>query len=146
MHVILEGRGTLATSYHIMTFITYRSMIEFVAVVFAYIEGLNYSDWQYLWFDFLCLVPIYLFMGATHPSTKLTPERPQGSIINPPILINIIGSVLIGTAFMIGTYFWTMGQDFYEPCYRESDNYIPCAEQTVMIPVMVFLIAVVFIL
>ncbi len=101
-------------------------MIQFASVTLLYLNGMNLTDYQYLYIDLVILVPLSMLMGKTEPYSYLTPHMPAGSLISLPVLASVIGSVVIQISILLFSYLFVKQQSFFQPkivSFEESHDF-----------------------
>ena len=66
------------------------SMTAFTAILLLNIKGVTYSNYQYIYIDFIIAAPTALFMGFTKPKDKLQKERPPGTLLTPTVILYLL--------------------------------------------------------
>nr|CAD7459797.1 unnamed protein product [Timema tahoe] len=81
LHLILEGRCALVTSFGVFKFMALYSLIQFISVLLLYMHGTMLGNVQFLYIDLVITTTLAVVMGRTGPTSKLVPQRPLGSLV-----------------------------------------------------------------
>ncbi|KAL4505178.1 hypothetical protein ABPG72_016245 [Tetrahymena utriculariae] len=140
VQLLKEGRAALVTSFSCFKFMALYSMIEFTATIILYTVNSLPGDMQFLYWDFLIIVPFTFFMGLTDTYPTLSKQVPNSSLISFPVLCSVIGMTLINGIFQVIMFFILKSQNWYMSVYEthsylgdleDSDSRKSCYESTV---------------
>ena len=90
IHLLNEGKCSLAASIQVFKFVILNSMIQFISVTLIMINNSYFSDFQFLLEDLGISFPIVSFYLVTDPATKLTHKYPLTGILTFPVLVSVI--------------------------------------------------------
>jgi cation-transporting ATPase 13A2 len=93
--IIAEGRAALVTSYECFKWMAMSSIIQFTTTTILYYYNMSLSDEQYLYVDLFLVIPLAFTMSWSRPSSELSPEQPQSSLLSLPVLASVTGQMII---------------------------------------------------
>ena len=135
IHLLKEGKCSLAASIQVFKFVILDSMIQFISVTLTMINNSYFSDFQFLLGDIGISFPIVAFYLMTDPASKLTYKYPQTGILTLPVLVSVITHMsfvfffqFCGNLFLKNLYKWDRNCGFIK------DTFIPlaCEENTIL--------------
>ncbi|RZC41797.1 cation-transporting ATPase 13A3, partial [Asbolus verrucosus] len=156
IHLMLEGRCALVTSFAVFKYMALYSLIQFTTVLILYKHHSQLGDTQFLFIDLVITTTLAVTIGqqgkngidgdqARHkwisgPSNKLGVKRPMGSLVSASNLIPLVLQVLLCVFVQIGAMFYLYQQtDWFKPVpSRSKEEVIECWENTVMFGVSSF--------
>lgn len=115
VHLLIEGKAAMATSFQSFKFIELYSVIQLITCSMLYAVGSNITDAQFLYIDLVALVPLSIVQAWTGSYEKLTKEVPTATLFYFPVLLSVVVSSLIQFAFQIFFFFNVRKQSFYVP-------------------------------
>ena len=89
IHLLKEGKCSLAASIQVFKFVMLDSMTQFISVTLVMIYRSYFSDFQFLLGDLIISFPVVSFYLVTDPANKLTHKYPISGILTFPVLISI---------------------------------------------------------
>ena len=93
--LLREGRCALTTSFQAFKFIELYSLIQFFTVAMLYAVNANLTDYQFLYIDLVCLVPLAIFQATTTASPHLSAATPTTTLFYFPVVVSVISSAII---------------------------------------------------
>ncbi|KAL4457986.1 hypothetical protein ABPG75_012851 [Micractinium tetrahymenae] len=111
--VIAEGRCSLITSYIIFKFIIVYAFIQTFGVAIMYSFGGSVGNYQYLIQDLLYTTVLASVMGFTHPSRKLSKQRPPERLMSLGIWLPVILQFVTCAFFQLAALLMLTRQAFY---------------------------------
>ena len=90
IHLLKEGKCSLAASIQVFKFVMLDSMIQFICVTLTMIYNSYPSDFQFLLDDIGISFPVVTFYLMTDPASDLTYKYPLTGILTFPVLFSII--------------------------------------------------------
>ena len=135
IHLLREGKCSLATSIQVFKYVISESMIQFISLILVMIYNSYFSDPQFLLGDIFISFPVISFYLTTNPTKELTYKYPLTGILTFPVLISIIFQIIFiflfqfcGNLFLKKIYKWETN------CGYISDTDIPvsCEENTIL--------------
>ena len=116
------GRFSLDISYSLIQVMFMYTCIQFTCLIFTYYFASKISDFQYVYVDICCLMPITLFICWIDPKPELIEFYPPNSLLDPRVFISIIGHMIVTISGIIGIYFCLIHQSFYIPIVKSAAN------------------------
>ena len=89
IHLLKEGKCSLAASIQVFKFVILDSMIQFISVTLIMIYNSYFSDFQFLLEDIGISFPIVSFYLVTDPASHLTYKYPLTGILTFPVLVSV---------------------------------------------------------
>ena len=113
IHLLKEGKCSLAASIQVFKFVILDSMIQFISVTLIMIYNSYFSDFQFLLGDIGISFPVVTFYLMTNPASKLTHKYPLTGILTFPVLVSVISQMsftfffqFFGNLFLKNIYKW----------------------------------------
>ncbi|KAF5301425.1 hypothetical protein FQA39_LY02154 [Lamprigera yunnana] len=140
LHLILEGRCALVTSFAMIKYMAIYSLIQFCSVLLLYISYTLLGDVQFLFIDLVIITSLALTIARqgeltfinhiAHikinmllgPSTILGSERPMASLFSAKNLIPFMLQVITCGAVQVGALFYLRQQPWYVPNISENEK------------------------
>ena len=135
IHLLNEGKCSLAASIQVFKFVILESMIQFISVTLVMVNNSYYSDFQFLLEDVGISFPIVSFYLVTDPASKLTHKYPLTGILTFPVLISVIMQMSFVFLFQFFGNFTLQKIFKWEPnCGFYQGTIIPfdCEENTIL--------------
>ncbi|XP_049825460.1 polyamine-transporting ATPase 13A3-like [Aethina tumida] len=148
IHLMLEGRCALVTSFAIFKYMALYSLIQFITILILYHHRSILGDFQFLYIDLVITTALAVTIGRQGPSEILCSKRPIGSLISTkntiPLILQIIGCALV----QLGALYYLSLQEWFEPIPdKVHEEVIVSWENTVLFTVSCFqyiIIAIVY--
>ena len=93
IHLLKEGKCSLAASIQVFKFVILDSMIQFISVTLIMIYNSYFSDFQFLLGDIGISFPVVTFYLMTDPAQFLTFKYPLTGILTLPVLVSVISQM-----------------------------------------------------
>ncbi|XP_044255627.1 polyamine-transporting ATPase 13A3-like isoform X1 [Tribolium madens] len=139
VHLILEGRCALVTSFAVFKYMALYSLIQFTTVLILYRQNSVLGDVQFLFIDLIITTSLAVTIGRQGPSSKLGVKRPPGSLVAASILIPILLQVIVCVIVQVGSMLYLFQQEWFKPVPSHADHeVIECWENTVLFSVSSF--------
>ncbi|EDV19820.1 uncharacterized protein TRIADDRAFT_61737 [Trichoplax adhaerens] len=100
--LIREGRAALTTSFSVFMYLALSSMIQFLTIMILYWFAAVLGDLQFLYIDLFLVFFFVLAMSRALPYPKLSPLRPNISLLSLETLVTVsvlITIIIAGQAF-----------------------------------------------
>ena len=135
IHLLKEGKCSLAASIQVFKFVMLDSMTQFISVTLVMIYRSYFSDFQFLLGDLIISFPVVSFYLVTDPANKLTHKYPISGILTFPVLISI--SLQMAYVFFFqfcGNLMLKLLYKWETKCGFIKDTFIPlpCEENTIL--------------
>ena len=135
IHLLKEGKCSLAASIQVFKFVMLDSMTQFISVTLVMIYRSYFSDFQFLLGDLIISFPVVSFYLVTDPANKLTHKYPLSGILTFPVLISI--SLQMAYVFFFqfcGNLLLKILYKWETKCGFIKDTFIPlpCEENTIL--------------
>ena len=135
IHLLKEGKCSLAASIQVFKFVILDSMIQFISVTLIMIYNSYFSDFQFLLGDIGISFPVVTFYLMTDPANKLTYKYPLTGILTFPVLVSVISQMcftfffqLCGNLILKTIYKWETECGFI----KGSIIPLECEENTIL--------------
>ena len=135
IHLLREGKCSLAASIQVFKFVILDSMIQFISVTLIMIYNSYFSDFQFLLGDIGISFPVVTFYLMTDPASELTYKYPLTGILTFPVLISVISQMsftflfqFFGTLFLKQLYKWETNCGFIKGTIIPLE----CEENTIL--------------
>lgn len=129
IHLLMEGRAALVTSFSLFKFMALYSLIQFTTVMSLYRINSNLGNYQFLYIDMLVILPLTLLMGHTAAYPKLSKRRPAGSLFSRFVFLSLFGHTIFTVVFQVAA--WYMSLMWYtSPEEPQDENNIHTYECT----------------
>ncbi|KAF5282157.1 hypothetical protein FQR65_LT02854 [Abscondita terminalis] len=138
LHLILEGRCALVTSFAMIKYMAAYSLIQFTSVMILYILNSLMGDTQFLFIDLVIITSLALTIGNQGPSQTLGSKRPLGSLLSGRNLVPFGLQILVCVAIQVGSLQYLFIQFWYTPSLTEVEPVITKWENTVVFCVSCF--------
>ncbi|KAJ3657587.1 hypothetical protein Zmor_009376 [Zophobas morio] len=139
VHLILEGRCALVTSFAVFKYMALYSLIQFTTVLILYRQHSILGDVQFLFIDLVITTSLAVTIGRQGPSKRLGAKRPPGSLVAAATLVPIFLQIFLCVFVQIGTLVYLYQQDWFKPVPPKSkEEVIVCWENTVLFAVSSF--------
>ena len=135
IHLLREGKCSLAASIQVFKFVILDSMIQFISVTLIMIYNSYFSDFQFLLGDIGISFPVVTFYLMTDPASKLTYKYPLTGILTFPVLISVISQMSFTFLFQFfGNFFLKHLYKWETNCGFIKGSIIPleCEENTIL--------------
>ena len=135
VHLLKEGKCTLAASIQVFKYVILESMIQFISITLIMIYKSYFSDFQFFLGDVIISIPVCSFYLMIKPADELTYKYPLSGILTFPILISVFSQMFFVFFFQLG------GNLFLKNIYKweSSCGFIPgtdfplsCEENTIL--------------
>ena len=138
--LLREGKCSLTTSIQTFKYMMLYSMIQFICVTLMMIYITYLSDFQFLVSDLFIIFPLEWFLAMTRPYHQLTHHYPISGLLSFPVLTSILSHSAIVFAFQFGGYRILKNHYGWENIcdFDESDNPLPCHENTIFFLISLF--------
>lgn len=93
--VVLEGRGSLASSFEVFRTTAIFAMIQFISAAILIGFGSMLTDFQYLAIDILMTLPILFTIGYTKPNKDLIKKTPIDALVSFPVISSLACHIVI---------------------------------------------------
>ena len=93
IHLLKEGKCSLAASIQVFKFVILDSMIQFISVTLIMIYNSYFSDFQFLLGDIGISFPVVTFYLMTDPAQFLTFKYPLTGILTLPVFVSVISQM-----------------------------------------------------
>ena len=135
IHLLKEGKCSLAASIQVFKFVMLDSMTQFISVTLVMIYRSYFSDFQFLLGDLIISFPVVSFYLVTDPANTLTHKYPLSGILTFPVLISI--SLQMAYVFFFqfcGNLLLKVLYKWETKCGFIKDTFIPlpCEENTIL--------------
>ena len=134
IHLLKEGKCSLAASIQVFKYVILESMIQFISVTLVMIYHSYFSDFQFLFGDILISFPVVSFFLVTNPADELTYKYPLSGILTLPVLISVFCQMLFVFSFQFGGNLLLKTIYKWETiCGYAPNSYVPleCEENTI---------------
>ncbi|KAK4886443.1 hypothetical protein RN001_002714 [Aquatica leii] len=138
LHLILEGRCALVTTFAMIKYMAVYSLIQFTSVLILYINHSLMGDTQFLFIDLIIITTLALTIGKQGPSLSLGNKRPLGSLFSVRNLVPFSLQVLLCVAVQIGAVLYLHTQFWYKPLPAGTEQVVTTWENTVIFCVSCF--------
>ncbi|KAL1509672.1 hypothetical protein ABEB36_004378 [Hypothenemus hampei] len=139
IHLILEGRCSLVTSFAIFKFMALYSLIQFASILILYTCHSILGNFQFLYIDLIVTTTLAITMGRQGPSKILRSKRPMSSLVSAKNLLPLILQITGCAIFQIGAMFFLYRQKWFNPISDDADEEIVVSwENTVIFTVSCF--------
>ncbi|XP_015834823.1 polyamine-transporting ATPase 13A3 isoform X2 [Tribolium castaneum] len=122
VHLMLEGRCALVTSFAVFKYMALYSLIQFTTVLILYRQNSVLGDVQFLFIDLIITTSLAVTIGRQGPSGKLGVKRPPGSLVAAPILIPILLQVVLCVVVQVGSMLYLFQQEWFKPVPSHTDH------------------------
>ncbi|RDD38189.1 putative cation-transporting ATPase 13A3 [Trichoplax sp. H2] len=120
--LIREGRAALTTSFSVFMYLALSSMIQFLTIMILYWFAAVLGDLQFLYIDLFLVFFFVLAMSRALPYPKLSPLRPNISLLSLETLVTVsvlITIIIAGQAF---NYVFLAVQPWYSVSYETKNG------------------------
>ncbi|XP_022903351.2 polyamine-transporting ATPase 13A3-like [Onthophagus taurus] len=138
IHLMLEGRCALVTTFAEVKYMALYSLIQFFTVLLLYTRFSILGDSQFLYIDLLITMSFALTIGLQGPSKKLVPKRPLGSLVNVENVAPMILQILLCATVQYLALKYLDQQPWFEHNPPANTETILCWENTVLFLVSSF--------
>lgn len=136
VHLMLEGRCALVTSFSIFKYMALYSLIQFFTILILYKCHSILGDFQFLFIDLIITTTLAITLGRQGPSRKLGKTRPLSSLVSPKNVIPLILQIVTCCLIQIGALLYLMSQEWFEPIPSDTvEPVIVSWENTVLFTV-----------
>ena len=135
IHLLREGKCSLAASIQVFKFVILDSMIQFISVTLIMIYNSYFSDFQFLLGDIGISFPVVTFYLMTNPASKLTHKYPLTGILTFPVLVSVISQMSFTFLFQFfGNFLLKSIYKWETDCGFIKGTIIPleCEENTIL--------------
>ena len=84
----------------------------------------NMTSRQYLYIDFVALIPLSVFQAETGAYEKLTNNLPTLRLFDLPVILSVCTAVVINLGFQLYWFHTIKNQDFYTPPVMTGDTWV----------------------
>ncbi|XP_063225948.1 polyamine-transporting ATPase 13A3-like isoform X2 [Bacillus rossius redtenbacheri] len=136
LHIILEGRCALVTSFGVFKYMALYSLIQFITVLLLYMRSSMLGDFQFLYIDLVITTTLAVVMGRTGPASQLVARRPLGSLVSAvnmvPLLLQVLltAAVQVSALYLLGSQAWFRPAKFHDDDDGVDETVIKCWENT----------------
>ncbi|CAI9612182.1 unnamed protein product [Staurois parvus] len=120
--LIKEGRNTLVTTISVFKFTTMSVLIGLTCTAYLFWKKTLLGNYQYLIQDVSINIPVALTLCLNGPAPKLSPYRPPGQLLSPPLLLSIAMHLMFTVIVQRIAFFLLLQQ----PWYNETDVFSAC--------------------
>lgn len=135
IHLILEGRCALVTSFAVFKYMALYSLIQFFTIIILYKNNSILGDQQFLFIDLIITTSLAVTIGRQGPSNRLVAKRPMGSLIAGSNLIPLVFQIVACALTQYLAFYYLTVQEWYKPNQQEKDEIVLCWENTVLFTV-----------
>ena len=135
IHLLKEGKCSLAASIQVFKYVILESMIQFIAITLVMIYNSYFSDFQFFLGDVIISIPAVSFYLMIKPADELTYKYPLSGILTFPVLISVFSQMFFvfffqlgGNLFLKNIYKWESICGFVQ----DSDFPLACEENTII--------------
>ena len=123
--ILRNGRACYENSIIVFKYMIIYSVIQIVSTIILYTIGEQFSQNQYLFFDFFICLICCILSSKTGPSYEVDKSILKLSIIDLKFLVGIIGHMLIESGFLYLTYvlMFKLNNTFIIDLRKEYINY-----------------------
>ena len=104
IHLLKEGKCTLAASIQVFKYVILESMIQFIAITLVMIYNSYFSDFQFFLGDVIISIPAVSFYLMIKPADELTYQYPLSGILTFPVLTSVFSQMFFVFFFQLGGY------------------------------------------
>ncbi|CAG9864440.1 unnamed protein product [Phyllotreta striolata] len=115
VHLMLEGRCALVTSFAIFKYMALYSLIQFFTVLILYKEHSIMGDYQFLFIDMIITTSLAVTIGRQGPSNVLCPKRPMSSLVSAKNLIPLVLQITTCAFVQVGAIYYLFQQTWFKP-------------------------------
>ncbi|KAL3912222.1 MAG: hypothetical protein SGILL_006969, partial [Bacillariaceae sp.] len=122
VEVLKEGRCALTSALASYKFLLMYGQLSAVNLLAMAYLGILASEWCWVFMDGIWTIPLAFTLPLAKAANKLSPTRPTASLFGLHTLSSWFGVYFLNLAFMVGSFFYLFGQDWFQCRMWESDD------------------------
>ncbi|CAG9832357.1 unnamed protein product [Diabrotica balteata] len=115
VHLMLEGRCALVTSFTLFKYMALYSLIQFLSVLILYRAHSMIGDAQFLFVDLIITTSFAITMARQGPSGYLGSKRPMSSLVSAKNVLPLLLQIALCALFQIGSIYYLFQQKWFKP-------------------------------
>uniref|UniRef100_A0A8C3WLU2 Cation-transporting ATPase n=1 Tax=Catagonus wagneri TaxID=51154 RepID=A0A8C3WLU2_9CETA len=123
-HLIKEGRAALVSSFGVFKYLTMYGIIQLIGTSLLYWQLQLFGNYQYLMQDIAITLMVCLTMSSTHAYPKLSPYRPAGQLLSPPLLLSVFLNTCFTCIVQVCAFVYVKQQPWYCEVYRYRECFL----------------------
>uniref|UniRef100_A0A6P7HDL0 Cation-transporting ATPase n=1 Tax=Diabrotica virgifera virgifera TaxID=50390 RepID=A0A6P7HDL0_DIAVI len=115
VHLMLEGRCALVTSFVQFKYMALYSLIQFLSVLILYRAHSMIGDSQFLFVDLIITTSFAITMARQGPSGYLSSKRPMSSLVSAKNVLPLLLQIALCALFQMGSIYYLFQQRWFKP-------------------------------